>query len=105
MRIKKGDTVPLRVTLEWEDGTAIDLSSATSVNFVMKLWRETTSDVDAVCVVIDASNGIVEYQWVAGETDVVGLYGIEFVITYSDGTIYTVPSNGELWLYIMNDLE
>ena len=105
MRIKKGDTVPLRVTLEWEDGTAIDLSSATSVNFVMKLWRETTADVDSACVVIDASGGIVEYRWDTDETDVVGLYGIEFVIVYSDGTIYTVPSNGEMWLYIMNDLE
>lgn len=105
MRIKKGDTVSLRVTLEWEDGTAIDLSSAASVNFVMKLWRETTPDVDSACVIVDASNGIVEYQWSAGETDVVGLYGIEFVITYSDDTIYTVPSNGEMWLYIMSDLE
>jgi hypothetical protein len=49
--------------------------------------------VDGVGSVLD-NNGIIGYAWGAGETDTVGSYRGEFVVTFSDGLEDTYPSFG-----------
>ena len=49
--------------------------------------------VSAAGVVLD-DDGILGYAWGAGETDTVGSYRGEFVVTFSDGLEDTYPSFG-----------
>ena len=63
-----------------------------SVNFRMKDASGAVV-VDGAGSVLD-DNGILGYAWGAGETDTVGTYRGEFVVTFSDGLEDTYPSFG-----------
>ncbi|MCK4518412.1 hypothetical protein KAT92_06550 [Candidatus Babeliales bacterium] len=104
MRIKQGDSYPLRTELKWDDGTAIDLTTATGVDFVMTLYGGSVPTVNAACVIVDADDGIVQYEWGASETDVAGMYICEWEITFSSGDVYTVPTGKEEFLWIIEQL-
>ena len=104
IKITQNDTVPLTMQLEWDDGTDIDLTAASSVKFMMTLWGETTPTVDATCAIVTADEGIVRYTWDTAETATVGLYSVQWEITYSDATILTVPTSGKRYLLISGEL-
>lgn len=92
--ITEGDTArSLRRQLVESDGTAIDLTNASAVQFRMATTHYDTL-VDAACTITDAANGWVQYDWQAGDTDQQGTHKAEFTITYNDGTIETVPNDG-----------
>lgn len=97
-----GDTQPFEYQLKWDDGTAIDLRTATSVYFIMRVDEGTTDDVSAACIVTDAQNGKVAYNWASGDVDTGGMYKYRFKITFNTGKILTVPSGDVLWLYIID---
>lgn len=101
--IKKDDTYPPITAILQRDGSAIDLSGAT-VQFQMALQGESALTVDAAATVTDAENGEVEYSWDAADTDVVGIYEAEFVITYASGRIETFPNDHFLYIEIVEDL-
>lgn len=98
----KGDTQPFEYQLKWNDGTAIDLATASSVKFIMTLDGDTTPTVDGACVITDSANGKVKYNFAAGDVDTGGMYKYRYKITFSDGKILSVPSNDILWLYIVD---
>lgn len=85
------------------DGTAIDLSEAQSVRFIMADAKGAMK-VDGACSVINATTGEIEYAWQAGDTDTSGTYRAEIQITFSDGRIETVPSRGYEHIEIQDDL-
>jgi len=97
-----GDTQPFEYELKWDDGTAIDLRTAASVYFIMRIDDGTADDVNAACTITDAQNGKVAYSWTSGDVDTGGMYKYRYKITYTSGKTLTVPSNDILWLYIVD---
>lgn len=91
--IKKGDLLPaIQATLKATDGTALNLTGAT-VAFKMKLREAANPKVNAAGTVVDAATGVVKYVWQGTDTDTVGVYDAEWILTFS-GNKQTVPSNG-----------
>ena len=108
--IKRGDTGPaLEVTLLDSDGTALDISGNLGVQFQMK-ERQYAGDgavalkVDAAATVVNASGGVVKYSWTSADTNEVGEFVGEFVVTAGDGTIRTVPSPSFITVRVVGDL-
>jgi 5-hydroxyisourate hydrolase-like protein (transthyretin family) len=108
--IKNGDTAPAYVVDLQDDvdttPVAINLTSATSVTFKMRLAD--TSGVPAVDAVMDittAASGRVTYEWAPGDTDETGTYDVEFEILWNDGTIETVPNSGYNTVIVTDDLD
>lgn len=102
--VKQNDTAPsIRATLKDGDDDAIDLTGA-SVRFHMRSIGGTSAKVDSAATVVTASSGIVQYDWVAADTDTVGTYQAEFEVTYSDTRIETFPNNGYIVVEITDDI-
>lgn len=99
MKWTKGDTVPLNFKLQWDDGTYIDLTGSTVILILTDVDTDIVYLTSSV-IVISAIDGQVQYQWGAGETDDVGLYKMEWKITYSTGKDYTVPNAKSEYIHI-----
>lgn len=101
MRMKQCDLFPFEYDITYDDGTPVDLTGATVV-MNMILDGATSFTVDSgSCTIVNATEGSIRYQWVSPETDVPGMYRIEFIITFNSGAILTVPSNDILWMLII----
>lgn len=93
LKQKKGSTLPaLEMQLVETDGTPVDLTTATGVEFRMGITPGSPK-VDAAAIVVTASEGRVKYEWVSGDVDTVGIYNGEWVVTFDDG-VQVVPSSG-----------
>ena len=102
--MKKGDTLPaLVVTITKTDGTALDLTDSTA-KFVM-VDSAGVEIIDEAMTVTDAENGIVQYEWQAGDTDTAGEFRGEVKVTYSDGTLITAPAVDYIPINIDEDLD
>lgn len=112
--MKRNDTTPaFEATLCYPADAAVDLSTATSVRFLMATATAGARElkVDGLATVVqtgagvDAVNkGLVRYGWVVGDTDTAGGYDIEFEVTWSDGTKQTFPDDGYFRFSIAPDL-
>lgn len=101
--IKQNDTSPsLQAILKDGGLNPVDLTGA-SVRFHMKAVGGAIK-VDAAMTVVDQDNGIVQYDWEAGDTDTVDTYAVEFEVTYSDGAIETFPNKGNLAVNVTREL-
>lgn len=101
--IKQNDTSPsILATLTDGNNTAINLTSAT-VRMHMKSL-EGVIKIDSAATVINAVEGIVRYDWVAGDTDTHGTYYVEFEVTYSDDAVETFPNTGSLSVVVVKEL-
>ena len=101
MRIKQGDLFPFEYVLTYDDATPIDLTGATvTITTILDDADSPTVD-NETCQVTLPDSGVIVYTWQAGETDVVGMYRIEFLITFNSGATLTVPSGDVLWLFIV----
>jgi len=104
-RIKTNDTGPvLSVTLTDANGNGIGLAGA-SARFHMKAFGATSLKIDAPATIIDDVNGVVKYDWLAGDTDTAGTYYGEIEVTYADTTVETFPNNGYFTIIIKEDLD
>ncbi len=103
--VKQNDTAPsIRATLKDGDDAVIDLTDAT-VRFHMRTIGGTTAKIDsAVSIVSPATNGIVQYDWTAADTDTIGSFQAEFEVTYSSGRIETFPNSGYIRVEITDDI-
>ena len=97
INMRAGDTAPaLDATLMTSDGTPIDLSGATVKAVMREKFAPFNPIVDhATAVVVDALAGKVRYNWTVPDTNTVGVYSFGFVVTFSGGTIRSVPSSGD----------
>lgn len=76
MILKSGDLAPkLKFDLN------ADLTGATVVAKIRRLHQSTV--LTKTMTVTDAPNGLCEYQWVVGDTDTVGTYRVEVLVTFS----------------------
>jgi hypothetical protein len=107
---KQHDTAPSYV-VDLKDNfglvgqTAINLTAATSVTFLMRKHGQTGAPkVSSAMTVVDAANGRVQHNWGATDLDTVGSFDVEFEIAWSDGTIETVPNGSYLTVEVVDDL-
>lgn len=99
--IKEGDTQPsLEAFLKDENRQPRDLTNAAGVRFHMKNVSTQDVTVDASAQIISASDGRVLYQWQSGDTDKPGRYEAEFEVTYDSGGTETFPNDGNIDVYI-----
>lgn len=89
--IKQNDTAPSIQEILSLNGTVIDLTGCT-VRFHMKVL-DGVIKIDQPATVVDAVNGIVQYDWDAGDTDTVDNFFREWEITLPSGRIMTVPND------------
>lgn len=91
--IKRNDTSPSIKEILTLGGVAIDLTGA-AVIFRMTPKGGTTPKVNAAAsVVAPATQGLVRYSWIVGDTDTSGDFIREWQVTLSDGSIVTVPND------------
>jgi len=87
------------------DGTFVDLTTATGVTFTMRRLEENGPDtvvlVDQPCAITNAAQGIVEYTWQAGDTDVAGAHVGDFEVTWSPGVTEIIPTKGYLNIRVL----
>jgi hypothetical protein len=94
LTLKTGDTFPPLVTTLEENGGPLDLTGADTVT--MRMASGQTSLTDLECDVVgDPTNGIVEYVWQAGDTDVPGTYKVDFLIDFGTGQLQSAPNDSE----------
>jgi hypothetical protein len=100
--IKQGDTKPLVATLTDAKGP-VNLAGC-SVQFRMKsrVAGQGHAPIAGACTVLQyvdvdsgriKERGQVQYDWGVGQTDVPGLYGLEFDVTFPDATTQTFPND------------
>ena len=101
-KIKRNDTSPaISQQLLDSDGNAVDITGAT-IKFLMA--RRGPLKVNGTATIVTAATGMVKYQWVAADTDTVGLYQIEWEVTYSGGGVETFPNEGYNYVHVETDL-
>jgi hypothetical protein len=101
--LKQNDTSPsIQATLKDASGSAVDLSGAT-VKFHVKSV-DGTLKVNQTATLVDEDNGVVKYDWQAGDTDTVGTYYAEFQVSYADLTTETFPNNDNIVILIKSEL-
>jgi hypothetical protein len=102
-KIKKGDKNPaLSVTLEYSNGSAIDLSNG-SVWFNMGNITTYAPYTSGQCVITGSTSGQCEYHWSGTiDTGSVGRYWGEFEFKCA-GSILTLPTDHSLKIEIYED--
>lgn len=76
------------------DGEPMDLTEASGVALRMSLCRHPyTIKIDLEPVTFQAT-GEVRYEWQPGDTDTIGEYDVEWVVTFPPNHLETVPSKG-----------
>lgn len=72
------------------NGDAFDLTGQSAILFKMFLDDASTSKIDSAASVLGApANGQVQYTFLAGDLDTIGIYNAEFEITFASGKIIT----------------
>jgi len=105
--IKRHDRRPvLRVLIkDAETGLAFDLSGVSSAKFLMA-DRDGTVVVDqAAAVEAPATDGVLRYDWQAGDTGTAGVYRGEFEMDFGGGDKLTVPNQGFISIRVYEDLD
>lgn len=103
IQIKRGDLVPAYTATLQQNGTPIDLTTATEVTFAMRDRSTRVLKVDAAASIISAAAGTVSYQWVAADVDTEGIYDAEWQIAWLAGK-QTIPSDGFDLINILGDI-
>jgi hypothetical protein len=101
--MRRNDTRPTLVAILSDSAGVLDLTDATAVALHVEHVATGTQLVDAACTVSGASAGEVTYEWQAGDLDAAGMCYFEFQITYSDGTILTVPNSEDAQLRLLEE--
>ena len=100
--IKQNDTSPaLRYTLD----PLVDLTGSTVVFNLRARATGVVKIARAVAAIIaPATDGVVQYDWAAGDTDTPGIFEGEFEITFTDSAIETYPNDGYLTVKITGEI-
>lgn len=103
-KIKRNDTKPYAtVQIVDSDNNVLDLTGFT-INFTMVRKADKVVIIDSQSVTLsDPLNGICEYRWQTGDTDVEDTYLGEFEITDLTGKKYTLPVDDTYEIQIYED--
>lgn len=83
----------------------VNLTTATSVDFIMRVTAGGSTKVNAPAVIADATGGVVRYDWLAADTDTPGQYQAEWEVTWADGKQQTFPTLTYHSVEILADLD
>ena len=98
--MKRHDRLPsIQATL------SADLTTATSVDFIMRATGGGTPKVNAAAVVVDAAAGIVRYDWLATDTDTAGSYEAEWEVHWPSSKTQSFPTLEYHSIEILADLD
>ncbi len=100
---KQNDTTPLTGELT-ENGSPVDLSQASKVEFFMKKDRDSEPKVSAVAEIVSEVDGEVRYQFNPEDVDEAGIFLAEWQVTYADSTLQTFPNIGYMKVKFDEDL-
>lgn len=93
--VGRGDLLPtITIAATYSDGTIVDLTSATSPKFIMRLSSAadgSTPKINATATVVSGPAGTLRYTWAGTDTDTAGTYTAEFEVTLG-GKKLTVPN-------------
>ncbi len=102
-KMKRYDRLPpLDVQLVSDVGP-VDLTTATSVKFLMRDVDKTVV-INSPMTVINASLGQVRYMWAAGDTDVIGSFKAEIEVIWSGNLAQTFPAASYFRVKIYEDI-
>ena len=121
LKIKQDDQRPWFVAqLQNDDGTGINVTGAVSVEIIVRkrgaetiLFRNPCEvltqeldipDLDNEGSPVPDLNGWVRYKWAEGDTADPGSYEAEWKITWDNGDLQTVPTEGTYRFKILPDL-
>jgi hypothetical protein len=82
---------PIRAALKDASGYPVPLTGLTVVFRLRRRGTNFSYEYDAD--IIDAVNGVVQYLWQDGDTDLSGDYDGEWVLNYPDGKKSVYPSD------------
>jgi len=82
----------------------VNLAGCT-VKFIMALTAGGSPVVNGTAVIVDATEGIVSYDWADGDTAVTGSYLAEWQVTDSGGLEWTFPTLTYHTVQILADLD
>lgn len=97
-KIKQGDTSP---TLRYEVSADGFSPVGATITFSMvgldgvRVINNAPADY-----VVGAAIPVLTYDWSVGDTDVLGTFKCEFVVTYVGGAVETVPNEGALYVRV-----
>lgn len=104
--IKAHDTLPSIQAALVSGGTAVDLTSATGVSFIMKsAVGNGTATKSAAVIVAPATGGVVRYDWTASDTATPGDFLAEWEVTWAAGKKQTFPTLTYHTVSILADLD
>lgn len=102
--MKRDDLRPiLSATLTDANGSAVDLSTAASVKFVMRRKGSLAKKIDSAAGTA-ATTGGVTYTWVSPNTNTEGTYYGEFEVNWGSSVVQTFPVSGYIEIEIVSDL-
>jgi hypothetical protein len=102
--VKQNDTSPaMLATLQDANGTAVSLVGAT-VRFHMRQIGRSDVVVDAPAIIVTPLEGLVRYDWIAADTNIIGSYQAEFEVTYADASVETFPNDSYIAVEIIDDI-
>ncbi len=95
---KTGDTAnTITATLRDAADAAVDVTGAT----VLFRCSGPTGPLSGTCTLVTPASGIVSYAPVFTQP---GSHSFEFEVTFSNGTIQTFPTNGQLEVIVQDDI-
>jgi hypothetical protein len=98
--MKRGDTAPpLHATIT-DNGTPVDLSTAT----VKVIGTQNGAALFPRAATTKTSGGLITMNWQATDTALPGLISVEFELTWPDSTVQSIPPGGYLSVLIDPDL-
>lgn len=99
-KVKTFDRLPvIQATLN------ADLTTAVSVSFIMRPAAGGTVKINAAASIVDAGAGIVEYDWLATDTDTAGLFNAEWEVHWPSSRTQTFPTDSYHSIEIVADLD
>lgn len=105
--VKRHDLLPALVLTISLDGTAVDLTYASSAKLIVS--NRSGVKIDSPMTILDQTNpdnlGKVQYDLQLGDTDTVGSYNMEVEVTWAGGRPQTFPSKGYLKFNVIKDLD
>lgn len=102
--MKQFDRLPSIQTTLSTAGAPVDLTTATSVTFIMKPITGGAIKVNAAATIVSLTGGIVRYDWLATDTNTAGIFNAEWQVNWPSSKEQTFPTQGYHVVEIVPDL-